>query len=1397
VKIIRALRCPCWSAFFLLTFVAISSSSAQSQVEPSKVPHFSIEPKDLYAAASSIDAPEDASVAIMERDCTVSFDSQGRMVKTDYAVYKILSLKGAQRSIHTAIRWEPWHEARPEIRVRVITPDHAEHWLAQNMIIEAPAREGDYKIYSNTKRLLTSLPAISPGAVVELEYIQREAEPLFSAGRVGGIVLGVDSQPIAHSRIEIDAPKEFSLRTDTLLLNNAKPERTESKGQVKLVFQVNHLEGSKSTDSNLPPDEVSQPDVLFSTGASWQVVATEYSKLVDGHLNPAAVKPIVDKLIEGKSSVEAKEIAILDYLNREVRYTGIAIGDAAIVPHDSAETLSKKYGDSRDKAILLVTMLRAAHIPAYVALLDISSRVDVPSELPGMGLFSHAIVYVPGARPTEKTRSASPDLWIDATDKYARLGQLPMVDQGRLALIVRPETTALVKIPESTSKDNILSERYEVNLSDDGPSSIAVKYRPKGVFEDNIRRLAAEGADKDFSTSLANYVKNQCLSDKITVVKRSDPTDLSLPFEASLVCEKASRGYTNMFNASAGIRTESLFVSLPLALKELQKNEQNKDSLAKPRTADWFIDEPYQVDWNYRIVPPAGFVPKQLQKDLKIALGASVLTESFSAESNGTVLVHVNFDTVKRRYTVAEATELRNKMAGMITGPAIVVQFEPEAEVLLREGKAREALASYRNLAALHPGEAIHRMQIAKTLIRMGMGESARAEAREAVRLEPTSVSAHKLLADVLVYDLVGRNMRAGSDLAGAVEALRAAVRLDPDDIAAQGNLATLLSYDSVGRSRSPQGHLKEAIADYEKIGKSKLMQLGFQGNLAYDLFAMGDYSGALKTAEALPHQPVPLIVASVGALQGSKAGLAAASSRARDEASFRQLVQDAGQMLINARLYSVAADFVEAGASGDSAVQLRARAALLRMTKRREELQLTNSPRDLVQKFLLSAMDPNSKEEKMNAFLSRNAKAISEGQDPKKKIYGFVNGKQMNSHLARQGYSFDEIADVAMVQSIPIIEGDDKTGYRVQVRLPFMSGPSVQFVKSTFFVVKESGEYKLLDSDDDPNSIALEMLDRIDRGDLKGAKVLLDRLRLDIPLEGGDDALEGPVFPRFWTEGQAADAIKMKLAAASILASSKPSAAKGISILEEALKTASSEQEKMNIELALATAYSSLGDYTHLHAMAAALLAQAPASQTAFMNEVMALIGLKRFDDALQLADARLKLLKDDPDALRAKERIELGRYNYTAAHAWAQKLSDHSSDDAVQFNAAAWLALFTGHVDDRDLAQSLKAAQIWHDASDILNTVASLYAEVGKLREAQETLARSMDLADADEPREKDWYVLGRIAEQLGERDVAIADYRKLKRPTDPMTVPQSSYSLAQLRLKILGMQSGAAGN
>jgi tetratricopeptide (TPR) repeat protein len=1369
-------------AIVAANFVALKAQQADP---PSPAGHFTRPAKDLFAAASAVPA-DGANIAILEDDDSYTFDEQGRMSHVGYTVYKVLTEKGAEAWDSISIGWEPWHEARPEIRVRVITPDFAEHALDPKNLNETPAREGDYKIYSDGKRLHAPFPAIAAGVVVEEEYSERETQPLFAAGRAGWTTFGREDIPVQHSHLEFDAPASLPVRTAVLLLNQ-KPQRIEADGRVKVIYDVPRLEAVPDGDPSFPSDVARFPQVSYSTGASWQAMAAEYAKIVDSRAETAAVQSLVDGLIQGKKTAAEKEAVLLDYLGRQVRYTGIEFGGAAIVPHEPTETLGKKYGDCKDKATLLVTMLRAAGIPAYVALLNAGSRMDVPAELPGMGLFDHAIVYVPELAASG-TQPAAPALWIDATDRYARLGQLPIADQGRMSLIARPETTALTQIPLAGSKENTLLEHRTITLSENGPATVVEKTQPRGVYESRYRSYYADKPDKDTRDNLSSYVKAQYVSDNLTTVERTDPADLANQFELTVACEKAKRGYTSLTGAEAAIRYEALFFRLPDDLTRKEDDKDKKDAAA-PRTADWQLIEPYVVDLNYRIVPPAGFIPKELPKGATVTMGPATLTQAFSTDPNGAVLVHLVFDTGKRRYTVAEANAVRDKISDLTSGPPIMISFEPKGELLLREGKVREALASYRALVALHPNEAVHHLQVANVLLDAGMGGAARDEARQAVKLEPTSALAQKTLAQILKHDLVGRNMRPGSDLAGAATAFRAAARLDPDDNATMGDLAILLEYDPVGRRYSRQAPLKDAIAEYEKIGQDRLNQLDLGNNLAFAEFYAGDYAGACKTAETLNPEPKALIAACVAVQQGAKAGMAEVNKRANDDSSFKDTAHTAGEMLMNVRQYPLAADFLQAGAAGDNAAQAMGLASLLRDAHPHEDLKFDNTPQDLVKRFFLLSMDPDLTVVKLEALSSKSARAVMAKEDQDEIKKALESGRQLNSQLAREGSFLDVTLDIMAQAFDPKVEGDDATGYRLKVQIP--GGTNM-----TFFVVKEDGAYKLLDTAQEPNNIGWELLERIQAGDTHGAKVLLDWLREDVHLEGGDDPLGGPIFPRFWTRGAAPDVNRMTLAAASLLVGARSTADRGIAILEPALKAATTERERQNIEIALCVGYSLKQNFAAQLTVAKALLDQVPESRLAYLNNVEALLGLHRYDDAMKLADDRLKLLENDPDALRSKTQIETNRGNYAAARVWLQKLSDLGREDAELLNESAWLALYTGKVDDKDIATGIKATQLSKDNPHILHTLACLYAEAGKTKEAHDLLLRSMDDLNLDEPNDDYWYALGRIAEQYGERDIAMADYRKLEKPKQVLEIPTSSYELAQLRLKEMGAekQTGA---
>ncbi len=152
---------------------------------------------------------------------------------------------------------------------------------------------------------------------------------------------------------------------------------------------------------------------------------------------------------------------------------------------------------------------------------------------------------------------------------------------------------------------------------------------------------------------------------------------------------------------------------------------------------------------------------------------------------------------------------------------------------------------------------------------------------------------------------------------------------------------------------------MKEAIAEYEKLGQDKLDDLGIVNNLAFALFYGGDFAGALKAAQILNPQPKALMGASEAMLHGSQAGLAEINKRSTERRLYKETARTAGEMLMNIRQYKQAADLLEAGAAGENAAQTMGQAAMLRTAQRHEEIQFANTPVDIVRHSFLLGMDP------------------------------------------------------------------------------------------------------------------------------------------------------------------------------------------------------------------------------------------------------------------------------------------------------------------------------------------------------------------------------------------------------------------------------------------------------
>jgi tetratricopeptide (TPR) repeat protein len=1338
---------------------------------------FSADAAAVLRAAAAAPPDDGTGAVILFEEGVLTFDASGRRSFRYRVVYKVVSASAVSGWSTIERQWAPWHQERPELRARVVAGDGSVHTLDPKTIAESPAREASDDLFTDSRILSAPLPAVAAGSVVEEEILTRETAPLFDAGETGAFFFG-SNVPMARVRLILDFPQELSLRYVSRFGAPA-PVRSEEDGRVHLVFEAGPLPAPPERETGAPWESSAVARVEFSTGRSWQRVAEGYAAIVDAQIAGARFPPLP---LERRGPAETAAAA-LARLQGDVRYTGIEFSEASIVPRTPAETLKRKYGDCKDKAALLVAMLRAAGLSAHVALLKAGPGTDVAEDLPGLGSFDHAIVHVEGPTP----------LWIDPTDEFARAGELPVADQGRLALIASAGAAGLVRTPESTAQDNRSVETREFFLAERGRARVVETTEAWGSIERGYRRNFRDANPKALREGLEKYAGREYLAKGAVETEHSNPNDLSRPFQIRIEAADAGRGATDQGTAVAAIRLESLLQRLPAELTQATPASAGtpgtEKAKEKKRTQDYVFFEPFSVEWRYRIVPPPGYDPAPLPESGVLSMGPARLTRHYAAAADGTVTATLRFESGKRRITPAEFGELREGVRTLLESEPILIRFEQTGERLLAAGRIRESLEEFRRLAALHPKEALHHSQLALALLRAGLGEAARGEARRAIAVEPSSALADRTLGWVLEHDALGRRFHRGFDRAGAIAAYRKSKELDSSDAVTRGDLAILLEHDDRGVRYSPHADLPGATAEYRAL-RDDLGEKSLDQNLLVALMWSGQFRSMLELARSLGPSDTKnqFIVLGTALTEDVPAAIREAGRLVTDAAQRCKVLESVGATLGQLRLYPQAAAVTrEAAAGAENPAELRSRAELFARLKRHEEMTLPESePQTVARKLLLAFFSEDPSDPRVfHSLLANGIWSAIVAEDPQRGLSDEV--ETLRAQFQKQNIPLAFLADASLGGVEFVTDGSDALGYRLRMTTAFGTGdmPRSQLV----FVTREKDGYRIVAFDQAITPVGAEALRRLDRRDVAGARQWLDWAREEIVAAGGDDPLAGHPFADLWKKGQDGGEREIRIAAASLLATTAGLAERALPILEAGRSSAPSEQERTTIDWAIALADRTLKRYRELSDVALRLRARFADSDTAFGLLQFADWQLGRLDQAEQDAKAYRTQRPDDPAATRALASLAAARGDIEAAIGYDRELVDRGRAESVDYNNLAWNSLFLEPLSREAVRQAERAVAMSQRKDPAsLHTLASIYAETGRPVEARDALLEALDLTPGGEPNSAQWYVLGRIAELYGEKNAAVEAYQKVVKPDLAALLPNSTYRLAQRRLELM---------
>jgi len=1379
----RFLRC------LISTLLVFMYTSALTLAQPTgwtlNGPAFSATAAEIQTAAARISAePFTEATVFSERDA-FSLDSAGRESYRHTLLMRIETQEGVKHWSEIRVVWEPWHQQTPEIHARVIAPDGKVTLLDQQTITDGPASANGEDTYTDARVRKVPLPAVAIGSIVEQETVSTDKEPAFS----GGMGLGNSfswSVPMHHGELRIDVPKDSHFRIKILNLPEAKI-KDEVVGDVRhYTLEQGYVAGMVESDIPLSTHIYIGHGSRFSTGESWASVAEAYRKMAEPSIEPPKVKAILPKPGATRQETIARIVAAL---HKAVRYTGIEFGQASLQPTPAAEVLKRHYGDCKDKAALLVSMLRAVGIDANLALLNTGPGIDIDPELPGMQ-FDHAIVYLPAVQGAEAQ-------WIDATAEYGEVGTLPIMDAGRQALIIGEASNGLTLTPQSKPDDDLLIEEREIVMADYGASKITETSLSHGPIDSSYRYLYGDDLTREQKEDLEKYAKNSYQAKNLVSITHGDAHSFTKPFALKLEMTEAKRGDTGLDDAVLSIPFTGIFYRLAEWFRTdpetdgVQLTPQQEENRKRARSARMseYDSHPFATEWHYTITPPEGFVVRALPADKSTAMGPATLVQKFERSADGKVRATLRFENPKTRLTTDEAVALRDAVLAAYKLDSIPIWFDQSGSKLMADGKIREALAADRALIAQSPNKSIHHAQIAYVYLKASQGALARKEAREAVRLDPKASVNHHALGIICEYNDLGLFAGPGFDWKCANDALKKAADLDADNTTYAADLALLQEYDSHGDRYTATAPLKDGITLFEALKqKDKSAGEKYQDNILYDLFYSGRYKELLDEINKLSMSPNRrgLSIAATTALQGGTSGVTAgiecANRIAANAAERTASLTTAGNLLMHARLYPEMVGILSTAVEGqqDSSTTA-ANIALARDLKQWTGNYLPASdPRSALQRFVLDSYMGSFNQQSEDELMARNGFATDEewhhSLENIMQSRNALHARAENSGLTPAAL-MDFIAGHLKLTS----EGDDETGYR-------MTSENIGQKTTKYFVTRDQGLYRVLAGEGSQNGISGNyLLYLLKQNRDKEARALLDWVRDSMHKGGGDDPLSGELLPRFWTVGDPADKNAMKWAAIAQVVDSR-GVLPLIPEIRKAWEDATDPEARLNYALLLATAYRTAQDTAHLREIANEILKKYPESYNAISFTDWADTLDKTPEPWKLRIEAQLAKHPSDEVLTRMKVNALEALGDWNAARTTLQTLETHGKATAEDYNRIGLISLAENKATEDAIKASRQGNTLTQNANFAqLQTLASLYALQGKTNEARDLLVKTMRFFNMTEPNDSMWYLLGLLYENYGSTDAALDAYAKVKKPI-VYAAPTSTWILAQNRIKAL---------
>jgi hypothetical protein len=341
----------------------------------------------------------------------------------------------------------------------------------------APSFDGGDLVVDLRARVI-HIPAPDPGNIVGYEY-EVEERPFWLQDNWEFQEL----DPVRESHYSIQLPPGWVFKTSWMSHSEVKPD--EGRGNV-LQWVVKDVPGIRP-EPDMPPRKGVAGQMIvsfFPSGGtannneftSWEGLSRWEEGLIRGRMDPSdPIKQKVNDLTATKNTELQKMQAIAGFVQRDIRYVAIELGIGGWQPHAAPEVFFHKYGDCKDKATLMRSMLREIGADSFLIVIN-TERGAVTRDSPAYNGFNHAIVAIrlpddvkdPSLIAVMQHPKLGRILFFDPTNEATPFGQIGGYLQANYGLLVTPQGGELVELPQQPSAMNSIERVGKLMLDPNG-----------------------------------------------------------------------------------------------------------------------------------------------------------------------------------------------------------------------------------------------------------------------------------------------------------------------------------------------------------------------------------------------------------------------------------------------------------------------------------------------------------------------------------------------------------------------------------------------------------------------------------------------------------------------------------------------------------------------------------------------------------------------------------------------------------------------------------------------------------------------------------------------------------------------------------------------------------------